>query len=281
MQRPNGAWQWMRSTLRVLEARPDGSLLVVGHAVNVTAEREAAARANAAGRLASLGEMATGLAHELKQPLAIIAMASQNALRAAARGDTEGVTRRLATILAQTMRGGTIIDHLRRFAGASEPGTPPEPVPLAAVVEGALGLVGSTLREALVQVEVALGEPPPVVLGHLVPLEQVLLNLLANARDAMAGLPEGAPRRVWIAAAATPGEVRLTVADTGGGIPAELIEHVFEPFVTTKGPDRGTGLGLSICFGLVKAMGGTIGVANGPEGAVFTITLPAAPAGAV
>ena len=77
------------------------------------------------------------------------------------------------------------------------------------------------------------------------------------------------------------GEVRLTVADTGGGIPAELIEHVFEPFVTTKGPDRGTGLGLSICFGLVKAMGGTIGVANGPEGAVFTITLPAAPAGAV
>ena len=166
MQRPNGAWQWMRSTLRVLEARPDGSLLVVGHAVNVTAEREAEARANAAGRLASLGEMATGLAHELKQPLAIIAMAAQNALRAAARGDTEGVTRRLATILAQTMRGGTIIDHLRRFAGASSPAPPPEPVPLAAAVEGALGLVGSTLREALVQVEVALGEPPPVVLGH-------------------------------------------------------------------------------------------------------------------
>ena len=121
---------------------------------------------------------------------------------------------------------------------------------------------------------------PPQVLGHVLPLEQVLVNLLANARDAMEGLPPEAPRRVRIAAApaGVDGQVALTVADTGGGIPAAVMARLFEPFVSTKDADHGTGLGLSICHGLVKAMGAGIAARNEGEGALFTITLVAAPA---
>ena len=143
-------------------------------------------------------------------------------------------------------------------------------------MDGALALVGGALREAEVALDVALGTPPPRILGHLVPLEQVLVNLLANARDAMAGLPAGAPRRLSIAAASEGGTVRLTVADTGGGIPIEVMARLFQPFVSTKGPEHGTGLGLSICQAMIVAMGGTIQAENGPEGAVFILRLPAA-----
>jgi C4-dicarboxylate-specific signal transduction histidine kinase len=129
-------------------------------------------------------------------------------------------------------------------------------------------------------VEVVLADPPPAVLGDLVAIEQVLLNLLVNARDALAALPDGAPRQVRIAAMAEPetGMVRLTVADTAGGIAAAVLPTLFEPFVTTKGPDRGTGLGLSICYGLLRGMGGSIAAANDRDGAVFTVLLPAASA---
>jgi len=277
MRRPDGTWHWMRSSLRFLETNPDGSGLVVGYILNVTAEREAAARASVAGRMASLGEMATGLAHELKQPLAIASMAAQNAKRALGRGDATGVERRLDTIATQMERGGTIIDHLRRFATVGDPGARPEAVSLAAVVDGAMTLVGSMLRDAGVEVDVALDPPGLRVLGHRVPLEQVMLNLLTNARDAIASLPPEAPRRIRLEAVRDGDRVRLTVADTGGGIPAALLDRVFEPFLTTKGPDRGTGLGLSICFGRVAAMGGSITAANGAAGAVFTLDLPAVP----
>jgi signal transduction histidine kinase len=106
------------------------------------------------------------------------------------------------------------------------------------------------------------------------------VNLLVNAADALRSLPPGAPRRIRVAAAAEGGPtgamVRLTVADTGGGILAAILPRLFEPFVSTKDADQGTGLGLSICHGLVKAMGGGIEARNGPEGAVFTILLPRA-----
>jgi C4-dicarboxylate-specific signal transduction histidine kinase len=110
-----------------------------------------------------------------------------------------------------------------------------------------------------------------------VALEQVLTNLLLNAADALMARPPGAPRRIRIAAdRGNDGMVRVTVADTGGGIPAEILPRIFEPFVTTKGPDRGTGLGLSICHGLITAMGGSIEAHNDAAGAVFVLTLAAA-----
>jgi C4-dicarboxylate-specific signal transduction histidine kinase len=171
-----------------------------------------------------------------------------------------------------------VIEHLRRFARGVEQGAQPVPVPVREAVDGAMALIGGGLRDAGIELVLELGAPPPVVRGHLVALEQVLGNLLMNARDAMAQLPEGRPRRLHVRAehADAAEMVRLTVADTGGGLPEEVLGRLFEPFVTTKGPERGTGLGLSICHGLVQGMGGSISAANDNQGAVFTLLLPAA-----
>jgi C4-dicarboxylate-specific signal transduction histidine kinase len=116
-------------------------------------------------------------------------------------------------------------------------------------------------------------------MAQLVPLEQVLANLLGNARDAFAGRPPEAPRRVRISSCTDPlsGRVRITVEDTAGGILQPVLDRLFEPFVTTKDAEKGTGLGLSICHGLVRGIGGSIEAHNGGAGAVFTITLAPAP----
>ncbi|MFC7477619.1 ATP-binding protein [Dankookia sp. GCM10030260] len=278
LRQPDGSLRWMRTTARVLSRWPDGGAEVVGYIVNIHAERAAAARAAASGRLAALGEMAAGLAHEVKQPLAVIALAAENAARALRAGKPDGATGRLARIAAQAARAGELIEHLRRFARGAEEGEVPGPVPLRQALDGALALVGASLRDADVAFEVALGPSPgPVVMAQLVPLEQVLTNLIANARDAFAGQPAGVVRRLRIGAAVEGGLVRITVADTAGGIPDAVMARLFEPFVTTKDADRGTGLGLSICHGLVRGMGGTIEARNTGEGAAFSITLAAAP----
>ncbi|SFK49387.1 ATP-binding protein [Falsiroseomonas stagni] len=281
MLQPDGTWRWMQSLVRVLGKRPDGMVEIVGYTLDITAMREARAQSLSAARLASLGEMAAGLAHELKQPLQAISLAADIAQVALARQDGAEADRRLDTIVEQSQRTASLIDRLRRFARGAEADEVLGPVKLADAVAGALELMRFTLRNASVCVEVALGDPPPVVRAQAILLEQVLSNLLLNARDALAALPAGVARRIRIAAEPVAGGeagamVRLVVADTGGGIPAAVMGQLFEPFVTTKGPDRGTGLGLSICYGLVRSMGGSIEARNDAQGAVITITLQAA-----
>ena len=274
MRQPDGSWRWMQTQMRPLTRANGRKAEIVGYTIDINARREAEARAIAAARLASVGEMAAGLAHEIKQPLQSISLAAEVGQIAARQGDAAEADRRFERIVQQTQRTADMVEHLRRFARGAEDGAPPQAVPLTAAVEGALDLARNPLRDASVSVAVDLGDPPPVVRAQSVLLEQVLSNLLLNARDALATRPAGAPRRIRIAAAPGPdGTVRLTVADTGGGIAPEVMARLFEPFVTTKGPDKGTGLGLSICHGLVKGMGGSIEAHNEAEGAVFTITL--------
>ena len=274
VRRKDGGWSWIRTRVRRLGLLPDGSTEVVGYSVNIDREREAEARAMAAARLASLGEMAAGMAHEIRQPLQAISLAAEVAQLSIERGDMPTVHERLERIVGQTQRTSQLIEHLRRFARGAEDGAPLQAVPLADAVDGALQLSRSALRLASIDITLSLGDPAPVVQGHVMLLEQLLSNLLMNARDALATRPAGAPRHIRIAAAPGPGDrVLLTVADTGGGIAPEVMPRLFEPFVTTKGPDRGTGLGLSICHGLLKGMGGSIAAHNDDDGAVFTITL--------
>ncbi|WP_203075684.1 sensor histidine kinase [Falsiroseomonas ponticola] len=277
MRQPGGGWRTLHTLARVLVRRHDGGAEIVGYTVDVSARREAEARAKASARLASLGEMAAGLAHEIKQPLQTISLAAEIAQLEARQGNAQSVDESLERIVEQAGRTADMIDRLRRFARGGEDGVPPQAVPLAAAVQGALDLTRSALRDASIEVEVALGEPTPIVQGQSVLIEQVLSNLLLNARDALTTRHASAPRRIRIAVApGANGIVRLTVADTGGGIAPEVMARLFEPFVTTKGPDKGTGLGLSICHGLMKGMGGSIEAHNEAEGAVFTITLKAA-----
>ena len=280
VRRKDGTWSWIRTRARRLDVLPDGSAEVVGYNLNIDRERDAEARAIASARMASLGEMAAGLAHEIRQPLQSISLAAELTQLANGLGNTTAANQHLEEIVVQTKRTSEMIEHLRRFARGAEEGATPEPVPVAVVVEGALDLIRSALRDALIDVDVEFGDPPPVVCGQAVLLEQVMTNLLLNARDALAARPAGAPRRIRIAAAAgEDGMVRLTIADTGGGIAPAIMERLFEPFATTKGPDKGTGLGLSICHSLVKGMGGTIEAHNEADGAVFTIALPGASSG--
>ncbi|WPB85304.1 sensor histidine kinase [Sediminicoccus rosea] len=279
MRRPDGSGvTWLRTSMRVEERRPDGGITLVGYSINITNEREAQARAAASGRLASLGEMATGLAHELTQPLQAIMTGTEMAQLDAQRIEAAGIDARLETVIGQVVRARSIISNLRRFARGEPPGAPVRAIPVEAAIGNVMVLIGGLMRDADIEVVTDIAPDARFVLGHPVALEQVLTNLLINARDALAHAPEGAPRRVTLATEAAEGTVRLRVADTGGGIPPEIAAHVFEPFVTTKGPDNGTGLGLSISHGLVTAMGGTITAGNAVAGAVFTITLPMAAA---
>jgi len=238
-----------------------------------------------AARLAALGELATGIAHEMNQPLAAIQMIVTSMLIDLDGGELppERAREWLGTVNEQVVRMAWMIGHLRSFAGNDEP----EPLACAALgeaVENALGLLRAQMRSHGIRVEVEVGKGLPEVRGDVRRFEQVLVNLLSNARDAVGTLPAGAPRtvRVRARAGAEGNLVVLEVADTGPGIAAEVRERMFEPFFTTKGAGKGTGLGLSIVHRIVADCGGRIAVETGPgAGTTFRIELPAArPAGA-
>ena len=246
---------------------------IIGNWTDITREREIADRVRDNAKLATLGELATGLAHELNQPIAVISLAAENArdaLSDGAEGIQDALTR-LDRIIAQGARARDIAAHLRIF-GHADTGLL-EPVRLEEAVDGALILAGSLLRGAGIRVETILPSDLPPVLGRLVLLEQVLVNLFINARDAMRDTPFDA-RLLRIEGLRTAeGPLELNLTDTGGGIPAAVMPRLFEPFFTTKPAGEGTGLGLSISHGMMRAMNGTLAVHNTADGACFTLTL--------
>lgn len=278
LRQPRGGARWVRASGRMVERRNDGYSRGVGYITDIQDLRDAEARATSSARMASLGEMAVGLAHELRQPMAIMAMAPENALDDIETGDLVEAKLRLERIIHQNRRASDIVDNLRRFAMDAQDAGPKEPVPLSAAVDRVLLLMAGVLHRGAVMVERGLPEHPPVALAWPGAVEQILVNLLGNANDALAARPAEA-RWVRIEAHDDPaaGTVRLVVSDSAGGVPPTILPRVFQPFVTTKAADRGTGMGLAICHGLAKALGGTISVENQAEGAAFTVTLPAAP----
>jgi C4-dicarboxylate-specific signal transduction histidine kinase len=275
---------WVRDDCRVVAALPDGRVEVVGLITDIDAERQLKAQALSAARLATLGEMAAGVAHELNQPCAAITLAADLAALELARGGEEhldSARRRLEEIARQTLRMRSVIDHFRLFARV-DPGRETA-VHWAEAVAGALTIASGTMAASGVRIETALPPGLPPVRGNLVALEQVLVNLMVNARDAMEETPE-AERRVTIGARATPDGrwVMLRLRDHGAGLPREALERSFEPFFTTKPVGRGTGLGLSIAHGTVHGFGGMITLKNHPEGgAEAKIRLPVAVEGAL
>ncbi|MDR3524118.1 MAG: ATP-binding protein [Acetobacteraceae bacterium] len=280
LRQPDGSWRWIRTQLRCLATYPDGSGDVVGYIQNISRERMAEAQAQRAGRLASLGEMATGLAHELNQPLAAISLMAENAARQIGEDKLDRAQERLEKVIIQTQRASDIIAHLRAFAASCEDQSiPTSTVKLEEAVQGALLLTRYALQEASAEIVLDLGSPPPILVADRIGLERVLVTLLSNARDSLLTTPTTTHRRVRIAAerdGAAGEDVTITVSDTGGGIPELVMQRIFEPFVTTKAPNRGGGLGLSTAFGLIKAMDGTLHAENRDGGAVFTIRLKAA-----
>jgi len=280
MRRPDGKRFWARRQSRIARRHADGSVDVVGYLVDITGERMLTAQMQASAKLATLGEMATGLAHELGQPAATMCLAASNAARGLRnRGEAAipDALRRLDRIIGQGERMGALMQHLKAFARA-EP-ILLGPVAVAKAVEGALVLTAAGLRQEEIVLEQEIDCDLPLVQAQLVPLEQVLMNLLLNARDAIRTLPPGAQRRIRLRAARLgESQVAIEVADSGGGLDAAILPRLFEPFVTTKPMGEGLGLGLSVSLGLVRGMGGSIAAVNEGAGAVFTVTLLCAPA---
>lgn len=273
----DGGSVWVRDDCHVVKRLPDGRVEVVGMITDITAERMLKAQALTTAKLATLGEMAAGVAHELNQPCAAITLAADLAALELSRGGTERLAsaqKRLDEIARQTLRMRDIIDHFRIFARTDEGAE--DAVDLGQVVRGALTIVGGTLRSSGVRVETTIPDSLPLVRGRVVALEQVLVNLLVNARDAMEEMP-AAERRVEITCEVSPDmdAVTLALRDHGPGIPPEVQDRLFEPFFTTKPVGKGTGLGLAIAYGTIRGFGGSIAMGNHAEGgALAEIRLP-------
>lgn len=272
---PGGDWRWVRDSLRVV-GRKDQMIQLVGYWADITQEKQQAMQLAEAGKLALLGEMATGMAHELKQPLATITMATENALLALQRTPPAMAlaTRKLERVLEQTLRTAQLIDHMRIFGRRQD--AIAGPVDLGEAVEGAQTIVGGRLHNGQIDLVVDLADDLPPVHGQAVLIEQVLINLLVNACDAYrAAKPDGAAaRRIEIRATLRGQMAVMTVTDHAGGIPDAVLRRIFEPFFTTKPPGEGTGLGLSISYGIIRDLGGTLSARNMGDGAVFTLSLP-------
>ncbi|MCO6056579.1 ATP-binding protein [Pseudomonas sp. MOB-449] len=228
-------------------------------------------------KMATLGEMATGLAHEMNQPLNVMRMAVANVLKRLASDEiqVDYLRDKLLRIEAQVQRAARIVDHMRVFGRRSD--VEQQVFDPRQAVEGALSLLSEGLRGKGVDVRLELGEQTFAVRGFADQLEQVLINLMVNARDAMLGKKETEPDfapAIQIRLQPRDAWVELHVEDNGGGIDPRLLERIFEPFFTTKPVGKGTGLGLSVSYGIVQQMGGNLSAQNSTEGACFCIALP-------
>lgn len=226
-------------------------------------------------KLASLGELAAGMAHELNQPLNVIRMSCHNLLRSLSKGAFTQVAaeEKLNRINAQVDRAAKIIDGMKAFgrkantsAGSINPST-------------AINMALDLLKEQLAIQSIKINHTPLVdqitVLADAISLEQIIINLVTNARDAIkdSALNSG---EIFIRETVVDGKFHVEVEDNGGGIPSASIKNIFDPFFTTKEVGKGTGLGLSISYGILQEIGGTIEVDNREKGACFTFEIPLA-----
>ena len=225
-----------------------------------------------AGKLAVIGQLSTGIAHELNQPLTALRTLSGNSMRFLDRGDLATTRANLERIAQLADRMGAITGQLRTFARKS--GGQLQPVSLYRALDNALALLDSRLAQANADVCRNCPLPAPIALCDVNRLEQVLINLIGNALDAMDGQPTP---RIEIGCEVVGRKAWLAVRDHGPGLDDEVISHLFEPFFTTKQAGVGLGLGLTISAGIVRDFGGTLTGANHPDGgAVFTLEIPLA-----
>jgi PAS domain S-box-containing protein len=236
----------------------------LGVAVNLTEQKSWERRAAHSDKLASLGQLAAGVAHEINTPLANVMLITESIRR---RSTDPWVLARLDRISGQVEVAGTIVRGLLDFARRGEPQI--RRLDLADVARQALVfLLGK--QSADVELDETFPEGPLPVWGDRVQLIQVVTNIVNNACESMEGRG-----RLQVIARRNGSDAELEVIDGGPGIPEDVLPHIFEPFYTTKSEGKGTGLGLAVCHGIVQSHHGTIRVRNIPGGgASFTVSLP-------
>ena len=234
-------------------------------------------------KLASIGELASGVAHELNQPLMVIRTVVQLMERNLERDDMGRgeAAAQLGLAKKSTKRMMNIIDHLRLFSRQSARDF--ERVNINRVIEESLLMIGEQLRVRGIGVKLELTSDLPMVMGNSNHLEQVILNILTNARDAIEECPKSEEdlQREHVIKIKTgfsltePSLLEILIRDSGKGISSHVGQNIFDPFFTTKDVGMGTGLGLSISYGIIKDHGGEIEVAEtGPEGTTFRVSIP-------
>jgi C4-dicarboxylate-specific signal transduction histidine kinase len=243
------------------------------------------------GKLATLGEMATGIAHEINQPLGSISLMVQGLQMAKKRDklNDDLLTEKLSSIIDQIDRINKIITHLRTFGRQS--GNSNHEVTVNGPLIDVFKLIGQQLKNKNITIETYLTEDVPPVLADNNKLEQVFLNIISNARDALEEYEqvidkirksENPPawanswsKKIILRTYTRERFVFIEIADNAGGIPKSIVNKIFEPFFTTKEVGKGTGLGLSISYGIIKDFGGTIEVeSEEDEGSKFIVKLP-------
>ena len=228
-------------------------------------------------RMATIGEMAAGVAHELNQPLTAIANYAQACARLLERPDTDPLElhQALSEITAQAARAAEIIRRLRALARGQQSAR--IPVSVNALIRELIELVESDARLHGVQLSLHLADNLPEVLVDTGQIQHVILNFVRNSLEALAAQPSGAGS-VEIRSSLTPqGEVEVAVSDNGPGPTSEAMSRLFDPFFSTK--ESGTGMGLAISNTIARLHGGSVGYRpNRPAGASFHILLPAQPA---
>jgi two-component system NtrC family sensor kinase len=268
--RPEDSHRVLRLTAAPMAGTERGSVVILIE--DVTEQRLLETQLIQSDKMASIGQLVSGVAHELNNPLTSIAGLAELLLERPPHPELP--REHLRVIHDQAERAGRIVRNLLTFArkGVAEKAA----VDLREVVARTSLLINYELQLHGIDLESNLSPDGAVVLGDRYELQQVLLNLVTNAVQAVTGLPEGKPRRITLSTALTDdGQASLRVQDTGPGVPAHLVPYLFTPFFTTKAPGEGTGLGLSLSYGLVKAHGGVLEYEASPHGgAEFRVTLP-------
>ncbi len=231
-----------------------------------------------ASKLATLGEMAAGIAHELNQPLNVMKIGS-DFLKEVVRGGKKIRDEELNTVAeeisSQVDRASGIIKHMRDFVRIAD--KKPGKADINKPIRDVFKIIGEQLRLRQIELELDLDENLPPIMADSNRLEQVFINLVTNARNAMEDKMSGPTKLLKIRSFINNGDVTVTVSDTGIGIPEDIIDRIFEPFFTTKEAGKGTGLGLSISYGIIKDYGGTIRVETEVgTGTTFELRFPAA-----
>lgn len=240
---------------------------------DLTAQRIFQARLLQTEKLAALGQMVSAVAHELSNPLTSIAGYAQRLLL---RKDTLGRSEEVHRIFSEAQRAGGILRQM--LLSAREAPVERRPIALNQVVQRTVEVQRLSMAAEKIHVELDLDPLLPPVHGDAGQLQQVLMNLMGNARQAIETQGQGGTIRLRTGRTGT-NRVRLEVSDTGPGIPKEVEARIFDPFFTTKGEGIGTGLGLSIVLGIVREHGGQVYVnSQAKRGATFVIELPAATA---
>ncbi|HET7208337.1 MAG TPA: PAS domain S-box protein [Terriglobales bacterium] len=266
----SGTWHSMRASARALFDANNTLSGVVASVRDITIEKKLEQQVIQGERLAAMGQMIGGFAHELNNPLTAILGLSEILQDGTSLSDTD--RKQVSTINTQARRAADIVQNLMYFARPPAPGK--NRLNVNELIQRTLQLHAYSLRKNSITVDFLPNASLPAVVGDPNQLMQVFLNLLLNAEQAIREVREKGTLRIRVADKNA--LVLATFQDDGPGISAETLPHIFDPFYTTKRPGRGTGLGLSICKALLKEHGGNIEATSAPEGgAVFTVTLPA------